>query len=114
MMKLLAIVLIAVGEILAIYAELYSAHQMQYKNTQLVFWIAFLLMTLAGASLLGGYMIGYKAFDNIWVVVAISVGSILVVEPIVAYILFKEIPTRGAVIGLILGMAGTLTSIFIK
>jgi hypothetical protein len=114
MMKLLAIGLIAIGEILAIYAELYSAHQMQIKNTQQGFLISFIIMTIAGAALLSGYMIGYKAFDNIWIVVAVSVGSILIVEPIVAYTMFKEMPTKGAIIGLVLGMAGTLTSIFVE
>ncbi|HCW08950.1 MAG TPA: hypothetical protein DGG95_16465 [Cytophagales bacterium] len=112
--KLISIALIAVGEILAIYAELYSAHQLQAKSTQQVFWISFVIMTLAGAALLGGYMLGYKSFDNIWIVVAISIGSILVVEPIVAYSMFKEIPTKGAIIGLVLGMAGTLTSMFVE
>jgi drug/metabolite transporter (DMT)-like permease len=114
MMKLLSIALIAIGEILAIYAELYAAHQMQSKNTQQGFWISFVLMTLAGAALLGGYMIGYKSFENIWIVVAVSIGSILIVEPIVAYAMFKEIPTKGAIIGLVLGVAGTFTSMFVK
>ncbi len=114
MMKLLSIALISIGEILAIYAELYSAHQMQAKNTQQVFWISFIIITIAGAALLGGYMIGYKSFDNIWIVVAVSIGSILVVEPIVAYTMFKEIPTKGAIIGHVLGIAGTFTSMFVK
>jgi hypothetical protein len=114
MMKFLSIALIVIGEILAIYAELFSAHQMQIKNSQQVFWISFIIMTLAGAALLGGYMLGYKSFDNIWIVVALSIGSILMVEPVVAYAMFKEIPTKGAIIGLALGAAGTLSSAFVK
>lgn len=114
MVKTYSIVLITLGEILAIYAELYAAHQMQVKSTGQVYLVAFLLMTLAGAALIGGYMVGYRAFDNIWIVVAVSIGSILVVEPIVAYAMFKEMPTTGAIIGLVLGVAGTLTSMLVK
>jgi hypothetical protein len=113
-MKLLSLTLIVIGEILAIYAELFAAHQLQTKNSQQIFWTSFAIMTLAGAALLGGYMLGYKSFDNIWIVVAVSIGSILIVEPIVAYAMFKEIPTKGAIIGLVLGVAGTFTSMFVK
>ena len=51
-------------------------------------------------------MAGLKAFDNIWVVTAISVTSILIIEPIIAYSIFRTLPTGGVLVGMILGALG--------
>jgi drug/metabolite transporter (DMT)-like permease len=56
-------------------------------------------------------MLGYRAFKNIWIVSAILVTSILVVEPTLAWFLFKEIPTLGASIGIGLGVIGLIVAL---
>lgn len=63
-------------------------------------------------ALLAGYMLGIKAFNNIWIVSAVSISSILILEPIVAYSVFRQIPTKGAFIGFLLGAAGLIIALF--
>jgi hypothetical protein len=50
--------------------------------------------------------VGYRVFKNIWIVSAISITSILITEPILNYLIFHELPTKGALAGLILGVIG--------
>lgn len=68
-------------------------------------------MVFSGCTLLlVAYTVGYQAAKNIWVVTAASVGSILVVEPVLAWIFFHQLPERGALAGLVLGAAGLIAT----
>lgn len=71
----------------------------------------FPLIALAGGLLIAGYMIGVRAFQNIWIVSAVSITSILVIEPVLDYVVFQQLPTTGAVIGLVFGAAGFLAAL---
>lgn len=74
-----------------------------------------LAVSMAGVALLVyGYTFGYQAFKNIWIVTALSIASILVVEPVVAWFLFREVPTTGAMIALILGIIGIAVAVLIR
>jgi hypothetical protein len=112
LLKILAIVLLIVGESLAIYAEMLAARNFNVSDSPLLqmFFKMFLLMTIAGGFLLLGYVIGFSAFKNIWIVSVASITSILVAEPILAWILFKQVPSIGAIIGFILGAIGLIVA----
>ncbi len=104
--KVLAVLLLLCGEAVSIGAELVAskrvvAHTGDYLS---IFLWATLAIVIGGALLVAGYMLGYVYVKNIWVIAAVSVGSILIVEPILILILFREVPTTGALIGLVLGM----------
>lgn len=116
MSKIASILLIIVGEFFAIGAEMVAAKKLDLATLAggKIFLLMFITMTVAGGFLVLGYMLGYKAFQNIWIVSAISVTSILIIEPILAYVIFHELPTKGALIGLILGGVGFATTLFIK
>jgi hypothetical protein len=114
MQKLVAVILLFFGEALAIYAELYAANKNISGFDKGLFVKMTLLMAVAGAALIAGYMFGYKSFSNVWIVIALSVGAIVIIEPVIAYLLFRELPTRGAVIGMVLGVAGILSSVLVK
>jgi hypothetical protein len=110
--KLIPIFLLLAGESLAIYSEVIAAKNINnFSNT---FWKMSGLMAVAGLLLIGGYMLGMKYLQNIWVVGAISIASIVVVEPLITYFIFQELPSRGALIGLILGVLAILSALFIK
>ena len=104
--KLFVIIIIFAGEALAIYAEMVGARQFSDKVFVQLFLKMFLIMTSGGIFLVAGYMIGYKHFQNIWIVSAISVTSILIIEPFLAYSLFHQLPSRGALLGFIFGSVG--------
>jgi hypothetical protein len=112
--RFLAIILLIIGEILAIYAEMIAAKQYSISSESplKVFLKAFLTFGISGGFLISGYILGFSAFKNIWIVTALSVTTILIVEPILAYTIFHQAPTKGAVIGLILGGIGLLATIF--
>jgi len=114
-LKILVILLIFLGEALAIYAEIIAAKSNAIKPNYFlqIFLKGFMIIIVGGALLIGGYMLGFKHFKNIWIVTVISITSILIVEPILNYIIFQQLPTRGAIIGLIFGLLGFISAIFL-
>jgi|ERR1035441_3767901 drug/metabolite transporter (DMT)-like permease len=102
------------GEVLMIGAEMWAAKLFNPARPWTVI-IPVIAVSIVGVCLLVyGYTFGYRAFKNIWIVTAISIVGILVVEPLVAWLLFREIPTTGAFIALILGVIAIITSIAVK
>ncbi|RZN08297.1 hypothetical protein CWO91_23190 [Bradyrhizobium genosp. SA-3] len=113
-LKSVAVAAIFLGEALSIFAELIASRQFGKAGGHLAMLLPmFLLVSFGGILLVCGYALGYMHLKNIWIVVAISVGAILVVEPILTLLLFRDVPTAGSLIGLMLGALGTLAAIFL-
>ena len=104
-LKLATLAALAIGEALCIYSEMLVAKKPDWLWT-------FFLITLAGVPLLLGYHYGYKAFDSMWPVMAISVASILIVEPILVWTMFRDVPSRTSLIALGLGIVGIFLVMF--
>ena len=102
------------GEFLAIYAEMATSKHFSLNQTASGLLRGFLIVAVAGAFLIAGYALGFKAFKNIWIVSVISITSILLIEPVLAYLIFNQLPTKGALIGLILGAVGLYLALFYK
>lgn len=115
MLKIVAAVgAIFLGEALSIIAELIASKEFGKAGGNLTTLLPmFLLIMLGGILLVCGYALGYMHLKNIWIIVAVSVGSILVVEPILSFLLFRDVPTIGSLVGLALGALGTLAAIFL-
>jgi len=113
--KFLVILLIFIGEATAIFAETVAAKK--YATVSLsflpIFFKMLLLIILASGFLVAGYMLGIRAFKNIWIVSVISITSILIVEPILNFTIFSQLPTKGALVGLVLGILGFLSAMFL-
>ena len=109
---LLSFLLLIGGEGINIWAEMLSAKLprtfslFESKNLYL-----FGMVILGCAFLLFGYSVGYSASKNIWTVTVASVVAILIVEPFLAYIFFKQLPEKGALVGLIFGALGFIATI---
>ena len=106
-----AIVLVFLGEALSIVAELLASKKFGSHSFAIVFALGALLITVGGMCLVLGYMLGYQHLKNIWIIFAVSVGSIVVIEPLLAYGLFRQPPTLGALVGLGLGLAGIVAAL---
>ncbi len=109
---ILSFLLLIVGEGINVWAEMLSAKLpgvnslFEFKN------IGLFLMVIAGCSfLLFGYSVGYTASKNIWTVTVASVVAILVTEPFLAYFFFNQLPEKGALLGLVLGILGFIATI---
>jgi hypothetical protein len=113
--KILVIFLVFLGETLAIYAEMIGArtHFITSQPFLQIFLKMLVIIVIAGGFLIAGYMLGLKAFQNIWIVSVTSITSILIMEPILAYTVFQQLPTKGAIIGLILGVLGFISTILL-
>lgn len=99
---------------LSIIAELIASRQFGKADGQLTTLLPmFLLISVGGILLVCGYALGYMYLKSIWIIVAISVGAILAVEPILALLLFRDVPTAGSLIGLVFGALGTLAAIIL-
>lgn len=114
MLKLASIAAIAIGECLAVFTEIHSAKNSSLLSVPMssVMGRAFLLLIPATCLIVLGYAYGIRAFGNIWVVSVISLTSILVIEPILDYAIFGQMPTRGAGIGLVFGALGFAFALF--
>lgn len=112
MKKLIPIILVFAGETLAIYSEVLAA------KSNGIFLNTFLKMSglaiLAGLCLIAGYMFGIKYLQNIWIVSAISIASIAIIEPLITYLVFQELPSKGPLIGFVLAVLAILSALFIK
>ncbi|MBP6889882.1 MAG: hypothetical protein KBC19_04885 [Candidatus Moranbacteria bacterium] len=81
------------GEVFIIGSEMWAAKNYDASKPWTVLVPTLVVSIIAVMLLVYGYIFGYQAFKNIWVVTALSVAGILVVEPLVAWFLFREIPT---------------------
>lgn len=113
-LKIVAVGAIFFGEALSIIAELIASRQFGKAGGHFTTLLPmFLLISVGGILLVCGYALGYMYLKSIWIIVAISVGAILVVEPILALLLFRDVPTAGSLIGLVFGALGTLAAIIL-
>lgn len=112
--KIFAFTAILIGEVAVMLVEILGARF--YGIDHQSFWGTFLRLvvpvTVGAWLLLVGYMTGLIAFQNVWVLSAVSVASILIFEPILAYFLTGQLPTTGAGIGFALGITGLLITLF--
>lgn len=114
MNKYVILPIIFCGEALMIFAEMWGAKQFQLSGFWNIFWKMLIVQATGGAMLVTGYLWGYAGFKNIWIISAVSITSILLIEPILAFLIFHEIPTKGAGVGLILGAVGLSLALFWK
>ncbi len=108
------IILIFFGEFIAIYAEVAASKHFSLNQTASGLLRGIFMFIVAGVFLVVGYALGFKAFKNIWIVSVISITSILILEPVIDYFVFNQLPTKGAGIGLILGAVGLYLALFYK
>lgn len=92
---------IFLGECLAILGELQAAKDRLALGT---------VLALVGVPLLlYGYWLGVRT-GTVWKVTAVSVGSILIAEPVLVWLVFREAPSRGELAGCLLGAAGMVVA----
>jgi len=104
-MKLLALSSLFVGEAFCIWGEMILASQGRWSPLPL-------FMLVAGmAGLSAGYLYGTKYCGDIWVVCAVSTGSIVIVEPLLAYLYFNTVPEPRVLLGLIFGIVGLIITV---
>jgi len=109
LIKISSILLLFFGESLAIYIEVISAHQHREGLFWPLFLKLFLPIAIASGFILAGYMLGFQGFKDIWVVSVISIVSIIFMEPTINYLVFRELPGKGAALGLVFGMLGLVS-----
>jgi len=114
MNKSLVFLAIVIGEILMIYAEIAGARDNASTIHGDMLWKIYVIGALGFCATLTGYVFGIYIYKNIWIVTVISIVTILIVEPPVAYFMTRQAPTRGALIGFILGALGLLAALFYK
>lgn len=114
LMKMGAILLIFTGEIFSISAQLLASKRIETGLADQGAYLAWMFVAgaVGGVLLIAGYILGYMKFQNIWIVTAISIGSIVVFEPVLAALLFNQVPTTGAAVGLVLGIAAIISAVF--
>ena len=103
--------LIFLGETIAIYAEVQAAKNIGAAPTVYQYLPFFALITIGGLALVVGYVMGVAILKSIWVVSVASITSILISEPIINYLVFRQLPTLGAGAGFVLGAIGLVVAL---
>lgn len=114
MKSIIFLILLFIGEAIYIYSEMiiaYTAKSNENSNSTILRMA--IIASIAGLVIIAGYYYGYKFSKNIWLVTATSIGAILITEPIVSWLIFHEIPNRGASVGLFFGFLGILSTLFL-
>ncbi|MFH1112166.1 MAG: hypothetical protein V1712_03840 [Patescibacteria group bacterium] len=114
-MKYLVLAAIFVGEFLFIFFEIFLANKFKDGGTSSeVFKYLLLVVPFAvvfSVLILWGYIYGYRVFEKIWVITIISWSSILIIEPALNYLIFKEVPAGNTLIAGGLAVAAIVISI---
>jgi hypothetical protein len=63
--------------------------------------------------LLGGYVLGLRAFKNVWVVGTISVSAIVLCEPVLAYGVTGQAPSGGALWAFVLSVTALVIALVV-
>ena len=113
MNKLLVFLAIVIGEILMIYAEISGARDNAAAVHGSLLWKVYIIGAIGIWITLTGYIFGIYVYKNIWVVTVVSIVTILLVEPPIAYFMTHQSPTRGAIVGFVLGALGLLATLFL-
>jgi hypothetical protein len=114
-MKLLPLLAIFAGEVIAIFLEIYLAHRFETQGSfgEVARAVVFLLpvAALGVGLLLLGYIYGIRSLRQIWLVTVISWSSIVLIEPVLNYWFFRELPGARTVIAGFLALAAIVISI---
>lgn len=113
---IVTIILLILGEGLAILAEILGAKKATAPHRKIVpiFISMLLVLNLGGVASLIGYIIGIAILSNIWIIGIVDITSILIIEPVLDYFIFKQFPTKGAAIGFVLGALGFASALLIR
>ena len=106
-MKILGPLLLALGEALSIYAEVRAAKDQGWSG----FWRGVAWIAPGGVALVGGYILTGLAWRSIWVPTVVSIGSILVLEPVIVLAVSGEKPSTRTLVAFGLGAAGLLVAL---
>ncbi|MEK7063210.1 MAG: hypothetical protein AAB955_00795 [Patescibacteria group bacterium] len=103
------------GEVLVIYSEQIGArlYGVQAATFGTAFLYAIAPAIMGAALLVVGYMLGVKYHQNVWAVTALSLSSILIVEPLFNYFYIGHIPELGSALGFVFGALGILAVTFL-
>ncbi len=114
-MKILILLAIFIGELMFIFFEIYLAHKFRASvdSARVIKTLILVVPWAAVFSLLilWGYIYGYKYFEKIWVITIISWSSILIIEPALNYLIFKEMPAGNTLVASLLAVAAIIVSI---
>jgi hypothetical protein len=110
--RIIVLIAIVLGEIAMIFTEITIAHLFQLNvQSYRAIWKLVVLVTVGAWILLAGYALGLIAYRNVWVISAISITSILIAEPLLAYKITGQVPTTGGLVGFTLGAAGLIVAL---
>jgi hypothetical protein len=114
-MGYLALALLFFGESVMILAEERGAKLYNLSGAFGTSFAGTLIPLVVGAvALIIAYMLGLRSFHNIWIVTAVSFGSILIVEPLFDLFYIGNVPTLGSGIGFALAVLGIGAALFIR
>jgi len=116
-MKILALVLLFLGEAITIYAEEIGAKLYASTSSPTTFTHslleALIPLILGALCLILAYTLGLRYLHNIWIISAVSFASILLVEPAFDFFYIGQTPTFGAGLGMVFAVCGILSTLFL-
>ena len=80
-----------------------------------IFWLITLLiatpvLSVANVMVVGTFYFGFKEYKSAWLVLLTFIGAQILAYPAMTYLWFKELPSKGALIGALLALSGIATA----
>lgn len=114
-MKFIILLAIFIGEFLFIFFEIYLAGKFRTGGNTADITKTILLVVpwavIFSLLILWGYIYGYKYFEKIWIITIISWSSILIIEPVLNYLIFKELPVGNTLVASVLAVVAIIVSV---
>ncbi|MCX6720207.1 MAG: hypothetical protein NTW11_00080 [Candidatus Staskawiczbacteria bacterium] len=111
LLKFLVILFLFIGESFYLYSEMFVAKNSVAGSSKTFFIPAILMVIMGGILFLGSVYFGMHLFKNIWIIAVMSVAAIVIMEPLLAFVFFKQLPTIKTSIGFILGILGLIIAL---
>lgn len=115
-MKFIIILFIFLGEFIGIALEIILANKFRASENfpEILKWLIFLIpfFVLSFVLLSIGYIYGYRHFQKIWIITIVSWSSIVLIEPILNYLILKELPQGKIIVSGLLALSAIAISVF--
>lgn len=110
--KFLIILFLFIGESLYLCSEMFVAKGALDGSSKITtLGPAILMVVVGGFIFLASVYFGMRLFKDVWIIAVMSVAAIVIMEPVLVWLFFNQLPTTKTAIGFLLGVAGLVISV---
>jgi hypothetical protein len=110
-LRMKVLCLIVFGELFAIVSELGAIKLSGVVERSQAVAAMSAVYVLSGACLLPAYAMSRRVFRSAWTTAAVTIGAVLILEPVFIFAMFAEWPSQASATGFAFGVLGLFISL---